>query len=170
LSVTGAEENREKDGKGDSAMRKFVISAALALMIASPALAGDTAVTVLYSPDRLGTSNPVFVSFSGTWDRSEDRLVTVDAGMNYQSKFSVSSYWLGGYGIRFQDRLGLVLSTGGIATPDGGSLVVGPNVRIDLVGPLSLRYLGLQSFASEKGSHVQSFTHLFGVQIKTLSF
>ena len=127
-------------------------------------------MTVLYSPDRLGLSNPVFVSFSGTWDRGEDRLLLVDAGMNYQSEYSVSTYWLGGYGIRFQDRLGLALSGGGIATQYGGSLVVGPNVRIDLVGPLSLRYMGMQSFASEKDSEVQSFTHLFGVQIKTLSF
>lgn len=151
-------------------MRKFVFSAALILVIASPALAGDASVTVLYSPDRLGLSNPVFVSFSGTWDRGEDRLVTVDAGMNYQSRFSVSSYWLGGYGIRFEDRLGLVLSAGGIATPDGGSLVIGPNVRIDVTGPLSLRYMGLQSLASEKSSQVQSFTHFFGIQLKTLSF
>ena len=151
-------------------MRKLVLSAALLVLIASPALAGDAAVTVLYSPERLGLSNPVYVSFSGTWDRGEDRLLMLDAGMNYQSEFAASTYWLAGYGIRFQERLGLALSAGGIATPDGGSLVVGPNVRIDVAGPLSLRYMGLQSLASEKHSQVQSFTHFFGVQIKTISF
>jgi hypothetical protein len=151
-------------------MRKFVLAAALITLIASPALAGDAAVTVLYSPDRLGISNPVYVSFSGTWDRGENRMLLVDAGMNYQSRFAVSTYWLGGYGVRFQDRLGLAVSGGGIGTPDGGSIVAGPNVRIDVAGPLSLRYMGMFSFASESGSQVQSFTHFFGVQIKTLTF
>jgi len=151
-------------------MRKLALTAALIVLIATPALAGDTAVTVLYSPDKLGINNPVYVSFSGTWDRGENYLLMLDAGMNYQSKFSTSTYWLAGYGIRFQERLGLGISTGGIASPEGGDLVVGPNVRIDVAGPLSLRYMGLQSFASERGSQVNSFTHFFGIQIKTLSF
>jgi hypothetical protein len=151
-------------------MRKFVLTAALIVLTASPALAGDASVTVLYSPDRLGLSNPVYVSFSGSWDRGENHLLMVDAGMNYQARFAASTYWLGGYGFRFQDRVSLALSGGGIGTPDGGSLVAGPNVRIDVAGPVSLRYMGMQSFASERGSQVQSFTHFFGVQIKTLSF
>jgi hypothetical protein len=133
-------------------------------------MAGDTAISAFYSPDRLGLSNPLFLSFSGTWDREENRMLVLDAGMNYQSKFDVSTYWLGGYGIRYQDRLGLAVSAGGVATPRGGSFVIGPNVRIDLVGPLSLRYIGLQTIAAESSSQVEGFTHLIGVQIKTLSF
>jgi opacity protein-like surface antigen len=151
-------------------MRRLVLAAVLCLLTASSALAGDAAVSAFYSPDRLGRSNPVFLSFSGAWDREGGRMLVLDAGMNYQAKFDASTYWLAGYGLRYQDRLGLALSTGGVATPRGGSFVIGPNVRIDLVGPLSLRYIGLQRLAAEKGSQVESFTHLIGVQIKTLSF
>jgi hypothetical protein len=151
-------------------MRRLVLAAVLCTLTASSALAGDTAVSAFYSPDRLGRSNPVFLSFSGTWDREGGRMLMLDAGMNYQSKFDVSTYWLGGYGIRYQNRLGLAVSSGGVATPLGGSFVIGPNVRIDLVGPLSLRYIGLQTIAAESNSQVEGFTHLIGVQIKTLSF
>ena len=115
-------------------MRRHLLAAVLCLLTASPALAGDASISVFYSPERLGLSNPVFLSFSGTWDRGDNKLLMVDAGTNYQSWYDASTYWLGGYGIRLQERLGLALSTGGIATPDGGSFVIGPNVRIDLAG------------------------------------
>jgi len=151
-------------------MRRILCAAVLCVLTASPALAGDASVSVFYSPERLGMSNPVFVAFSGTWDREENRILMLDAGMNYQSEYDVSTYWLGGYGIRLQERIGLALSTGGIGTPYGGSFVVGPNVRIDLAGPVSLRYMGLQTIAHERDSAVDNFTHLFGVQIRTLSF
>lgn len=151
-------------------MRKLVLSTILCLLIASPALARDASICVFYSPERLGLSNPVFLSFSGAWDRGEDRILMLDAGMNYQSKFDVGTYWLGGYGIRFQDRLGLAISTGGMGTPAGGSFVIGPNVKLDLVGPLSLQYIGLQTIASERGSQIDGFTHLIGLQIRAVSF
>ncbi len=151
-------------------MRGLVLTVVILVLAASPSLAGDTSISALYSPDRLGLSNPVFLSFSGVWDRGETTVLTLDAGMNYQSKFDVSTYWLGGYGARYRDRLVVTLSTGGMGTPSGGSLVVGPNVRINLIGPLSLRYIGLQSVAAEKESQVDGFTHLFGVQITTLNF
>lgn len=151
-------------------MRRLVLAAVLCFLTASPALGGDTAVSAFYSPDRLGLSNPVFLAFSGTWDYQGDRLLLLDAGMNYQSKYDVSTYWLGGYGWRYGDRLGLAASAGGMGAPGGGSIVVGPNVRIDVYGPVSFRYIGLQTIAAEASSEVEGFTHLIGIQIKTLSF
>jgi len=151
-------------------MKKSLLFAILCALAAAPAAANDAAISTFYSPDRLGLSNPVYLSFSGTWDRGEDRMLLLDAGMNYQSKFDVSTYWLGGYGLRLMDRVGAALSFGGFTTSRGGSLVAGPNVRLDLYGPLSLRYIGLQPLAKEAGSEIRDFTHLVGLQISTLKF
>ena len=151
-------------------MKKSLLFAILCALVAVPAAANDAAISTLYSPDRLGLSNPVYLSFSGTWDRGEDRILLLDAGMNYQSRFDVSTYWLGGYGLHFMDRVGAAVSFGGFTTPRGGSLVAGPNVRLDVFGPISLRYMGLQPLAKEAGSEIRDFTHLFGIQISTLKF
>ena len=151
-------------------MKRFVLLAVLCCVVASPAAAGDAAISAMYSPDRLGPSNPLYLSFSGSWDRGEDRVAVLDAGMNYQSEFDVSTYWLGGYGLRFMDRVGAAFSLGGFTTSRGGSLVAGPNIRIDVIGPLSLRYIGLQPVARQAGSQIRDFTHLFGLQVSTLKF
>lgn len=151
-------------------IRHLLAAVTLCALAASPALAGDASFSAFYSPDRVGSGNPVFLSFSGTWDRGESRLLLVDAGMNFRTRFLVGTYWLGGYGIRFQERFYVALSTGGMGTNEGGSFVIGPNVRIDLMGPLSFRYMGLQRLATESGSNVKSFTNLFGVQLTTLRF
>lgn len=151
-------------------IRHLLAAVTLCALASSPALAGDASFSAFYSPDRLGADGPVFLSFSGTWDRGEDRLLLVDAGLDFRSRFLVGTYWLGGYGIRLQERLSLALSAGGIGTNEGGSLVIGPSVRVDLVGPLSFRYIGLQRIAAESGCNVKSFTHLFGVQLTTLRF
>jgi len=160
----------EEGSSGMNVTRKITLAALLLALGAAPALAGDAAVSFMYSPDRLGLSNPVFLSFGGTWERGGSRVLTLDAGFNYQSEFSASTYWVGGYGVRMADRLGVSVAVGGMAAPDGGSLVVGPNVRLDLAGPLSLRYIGLQPVASERDSEIGSFRHLFGLQVRTLSF
>ncbi len=151
-------------------IRHLLAAVTLCALAASPALAGDASVSAFFSPDRVGSNHPVFLSFSGTWDRGEDRLLLVDAGLNFRSRFLVGTYWLGGYGIRLQERFNLALSTGGMGTNDGGSFVIGPNVRVDLVDPISFRYMGLLRIAAESGSDVEDFTHLFGVQLTTLRF
>jgi hypothetical protein len=151
-------------------MKKSVLLIILCSVVAAPAAANDAAISTFYSPDRLGLSNPVYLSFSGSWDRGENLLVLLDAGVNYQSKFDVSSYWLGGYGVRFADRVGAALSLGGFTTSRGASFVAGPNIRLDLVGPISLRYIGLQPVAKESSSQIRDFTHLVGIQISTVRF
>lgn len=151
-------------------MRKCVLLMVLCSVVAAPAAADDAAISTFYYPDRLGPSNPVYLSFSGSWDRGENYMVALDAGMNYQSKFDVSTYWLGGYGLRLMDRVGAALSLGGFTTSKGGSLVAGPNIRLDLVGPFSLRYIGLQTVAKEASSEIRDFNHLIGLQISTQRF
>jgi hypothetical protein len=151
-------------------MRKSLLLTVLLCLAASPALAGDAAISAFYSPDRLGLTNPVYLSFSGSWDRGEQYVALLDAGMTYQSKFDVSTYWLGGYGLRFMDRVAAAISFGGFSTSNGGSLVAGPSVRLDLVGPLSLRYIGLQPIARETNSQIQDFRHLIGLQVSTVRF